>query len=196
MEKPIVMPLAPPEHPPPVPPGYPKELERTVHLADGTSVFIRPIRPDDAPRLVDFYSRLSKQTAHQRFFTLRRRLPPDWARSFANVDYQRRLALIAERETVDEPELIGVGRYESAEGEDLPELAFVIQDGWQGRGLGALLLDAVLHAAQSRGLRRFRAFVLAENTRMLDLLTRSTDIEERTIEDGVVTLILSPRAAA
>jgi acetyltransferase len=177
----------------PAPPGYPTDLARMALLRDGTPVFIRPIRPDDAPRLIDAYSRLSKQSAYQRFFTLRRRLPSDWARHFADVDYQGRLALIADRETVDEPELIGVARYESAQDHDLPELALVVQDGWQGKGLGALLLNEILGAGQARGHRRFRALVLADNNEMLTLLDRHTEIKERTIEDGIVALIFEGR---
>ena len=58
---------------------YPRELERTVRLANGAVVRLRPIRPDDAPRLVALYGRLSQHTAYQRFFTVLKRLPPDWA---------------------------------------------------------------------------------------------------------------------
>ncbi len=172
---------------------YPKELERTITLEDGTRVFIRPIRPDDAPRLTDAYGRLSKTTAYQRFFTTRRSLPPDWARYFAAVDYRRRMALIAERETVDQPDLIGVARYELADASDVPEIALVVLDGWQGRGLGAVLLHAILAAGQARGFRRFRARVLLDNQRMLKFLSRHTNIKERSIEMGVVEFVLEPR---
>jgi GNAT superfamily N-acetyltransferase len=140
---------------------YPRELVRTVTLKDGFSTRIRPIRPDDEPRLVNLYERLSRHTAYQRFFTVLRRLPNDWYHFFANVDYVRRLALVAERETVAGTQLIGVGRYEPSEEPDVAEVAFVIEDGWQGRGLGAILLDAVLGAAEARGIRRFRADVQA-----------------------------------
>lgn len=167
---------------------YPRELVRTVTLKDGVSVRIRPIRPDDEPRLVDLYERLSRHTAYQRFFTVLRRLPTDWYHFFANVDYVRRLALVAERETVAGPQIIGVGRYEPSDEPDMAELAFVVEDGWQGRGLGARLLEAVLEAADARGRRRFRAYVLADNYRMLRLLATRTLVEERRTEEGVTGL--------
>jgi len=167
---------------------YPRELVRTVVLKDGASAHIRPIRPDDEPRLVDLYERLSRHTAYQRFFTVMRRLPNDWYHFFANVDYVRRLALVAERETVAGFQLIGVGRYEPSEEPDAAEVAFVVEDGWQGRGLGALLLDAVLAAAEARGVWRFRAYVLADNHRMLRLLATRTLVEERKTEEGVTGL--------
>jgi GNAT superfamily N-acetyltransferase len=63
-----------------------------------------------------------------------------------------------------------------------------VEDGWQGRGLGAILLDAVMAAAEARGIRRFRAWVLADNQRMLRLLATHTRVDERTVEEGVVGL--------
>jgi RimJ/RimL family protein N-acetyltransferase len=167
---------------------YPRGLERTVTLRDGFAVRLRPIRPDDEPRLVDLYERLSRHTAYQRFFTVLRRLPPDWYHFFANVDYVRRLALVAERETVAGVQLIGVGRYEPSEEPDTAEVAFVVEDGWQGRGLGGILLDAVLEAALARGIRRFQAYVLADNLRMLRLLNTRTQVEDRKTEEGVIGL--------
>jgi RimJ/RimL family protein N-acetyltransferase len=167
---------------------YPRELVRTITLKDGFSARIRPIRPDDEPRLVDLYERLSRHTAYQRFFTVLRRLPSDWYHFFANVDYVRRLALVVERETVAGVQLIGVGRYEPAEEPDTAEVAFVVEDGWQGRGLGGILLEAVLGAADARGIRRFRAYVQADNHRMLRLLATRTQVEDRKTEEGVTGL--------
>ena len=88
---------------------YPAELEQELTLRDGSVVRIRPIRPDDAPRLQELHSRLSNQTAYQRFFTVVKRLPPDWARVLATVDYQRRLALVVEPCASAETGLIAVG---------------------------------------------------------------------------------------
>ena len=72
---------------------YPVELERDITLRDGTALRLRPIRADDAPRLVEYYGRLSAHTAYQRFFTVMKRLPPDWARLHSAVDYRTQLAL-------------------------------------------------------------------------------------------------------
>ena len=177
------------------PTDYPRDLERRATLRDGRRVRLRPIRPDDAPRLSTLYDRLSADTAYQRFFTVLRRLPPDWAQVFATVDYHDRLALVAERDAGGEPELVGVGRYESGGPGDTPEVAFVVQDAWQGQGLGRLLLQELLAAAAARGFRRFRAYVLADNARMLDLLARFTEIVESRTEDGVKELVFAPRDA-
>jgi RimJ/RimL family protein N-acetyltransferase len=172
---------------------YPAALEHNVTLKNGETLRIRPIRPDDEPRLVALYDRLSRRTAYQRFFTLMRRLPTNWIHNFANVDYRRRLALVAERETVAGVELVGVGRYEPSEGETIAEVAFVLQDGYQGQGLGQVLLDDIVRAGTERGLKRFRAEVLGENHRMLRLLAHRTRILKRTAEQGVVSLLFEPR---
>lgn len=172
---------------------YPKALERDVALKDGTRVHLRPIRPEDAPRLGALHDRLSRHTAYQRFFTVMKRLPPDWARILATVDYRRRLALVVEFETVSGFDLIAVGRYEPTDEPDTAEVAFVVQDGWQGKGLGTLLFPEVLRAATERGVRRFRAWVLADNRRMLDLIARFGSIKERKTEQGVTEILFEPR---
>jgi len=171
--------------------GYPSELERELTLKDGSVVRIRPIRPDDAPRLQELHSRLSRQTAYQRFFAIVKRLPPDWAQTLANVDYHRRLALVVEARAGTGMELIGVGRYEPTDEKDTVEVAFVVQDSWQNRGLGTILFDEILCAAAARSHRRFRAYVLADNRRMLDLITRFTRIESRKTEQRVTEIVFT-----
>ena len=179
----------------PVAYDYPAELERELTLKDGVVVRLRPIRPDDAPRLQTLHARLSAGTAYQRFFSIVKRLPSDWARAAATVDYHRRLALVVEAPARSEPELIAVGRYDALDELATAEVAFVVQDSWQNRGLGTLLFDAILRAAVARSFRRFRASVLSDNPRMLDLITRFTRVESRKAERGVTELVFTQRDA-
>ena len=172
---------------------YPKDLEREVVLKDGTSVHLRPIRSDDAVRLIRLYERLSRQSAYQRFFTTMKRLPPDWAGVLARVDYVRRLALVVSSSADPDAEIVAVGRYEPAPEAGTVEVAFAVEDAWQNRGPGSVLFLALLAAAVARGIGRFRAFVLADNRRMLDLIVRFTDIRERSMDAGVVELLFAPR---
>jgi len=181
-----------------LPNDYPIELERKLSLRDGSVVHMRPILPDDAPRLQQFHGRLSGDTAYQRFFAIVKRLPPDWARVLATVDYRRRLALIVEAPASSGPELVAVGRYDATGEPAAAEVAFVVQDSWQNRGLGTILFDEILRAAAARSYRRFRASVLSDNRRMLDLITRFTRVESRKSEQGVTELVftLHPERAA
>jgi RimJ/RimL family protein N-acetyltransferase len=177
------------------PPERLARFDRRVVLRDGTLTRLRPIRADDEPRLAALYERLSRDTRYQRFFTIRQRLPPDWVHFLANVDYRTRLALVVES-PADPDALIAVARYEPAPGEPgTAEVAFVVQDGWQDRGLGTILFGELLAAAAVNGLERFRAWVLADNRRMLDLITRWGEVSRRTIEQGVIELSFTARAA-
>src|SRR5688572_7211919 len=115
--------------------------------AVGEGLRLRLIRPDDEPRLVALHERLSAHTAYQRFFSAMRRLPIDWAHFLANVDYRTRLALVIERPDPAGPEIVAVGRYDWNGVSDAAEVAFVVQDGWQGKGLGRTLLRELLAAA-------------------------------------------------
>jgi RimJ/RimL family protein N-acetyltransferase len=146
--------------------GLPVNL---MSLTDGTRITLRPIRSDDESALTALHERLSPQTAYQRFFTVMRRLPPNWAHILANVDYDRRMAFVA---LGPGDELIGVARYAYDERAREAEIAVVVEDRWQGRGLGALLLGELIGYAQGKGILTLRAYVLAENVRMLTLLRR------------------------
>jgi len=165
----------------------PSTFEHEIVLIDGARVRIRSIRPDDEARLVAFYDTLSQQTAYQRFFGAMRRMPRSLAHSLANVDYRRRMALVAEHPGLD-GQLIAVARYEVTNEPGVAEVACVVQDDWQNRGLGSCLVQDLLDLAAANGVRAFRAYVLADNQRMLDLLARFTDVHERKTEAGVVTL--------
>jgi acetyltransferase len=166
---------------------------RGVTLKDGTTAVLRPIRPEDEPELSALYARLSPETAYQRFFTVMARLPPSWAHTFANVDYERRMAIVA---VSPDNRLIAVARYDLDEASDEAEIAIVVQDQWQGKGLGTILLAELLGYAEAKGIRRFRADVLTENRRMLDLLGRQTRVLERRTDRGVTSLLLVPRPRA
>ena len=110
-----------------------QRFDRTILLRDGTRVRMRPIVADDAPRLVTLYDHLSRDTRYGRFFSVMQRLPPDWARFHADVDYESRLALVVELPE-DPDTLIAVARYEPSGEPGVAEVAFVVQDGWRTAG--------------------------------------------------------------
>ena len=161
--------------------------EQVVVLRNGASVRLRPIHPDDAPRLMALCHRLSPRTVYQRFFSARR-LRPEEADAFANVDYRERMAVVAEVDTGQELDLIGVARYGPAEEAATADIGLVVEDGWQGLGLGAMLLEEILQAGARQGIRHFRADVLTENRRALRLLARYTNIAQNTTSNGVTSV--------
>ena len=175
--------------------GFLGDVERVVVLRYGASLRLRPIRPDDAPRLMALCHRVSPRTVYQRFFSARP-LRPEEAHAFANVDYRERMALVAEVDTGQEPDLIGVARYGPTEEAAMADIALVIEDGWQGLGLGSILLKEILYAGARRGIRHFRADVLTENRRALRLVARYTDIVQSTTNDGVTSITFRRRESS
>src|SRR5438128_3356909 len=175
-------------------PRYLADPEQGVTLRNGASVRVRAIRPDDEPRLMALCCRLSPRTVYQRFFSVRRLLPEE-AYAFANVDYRQRMAVVAEVDDGPEPELVGVARYGPSD-EGPADIGLVVADAWQGLGLGTLLLEEILHAGEQRGNHQFSADVLTDNRRALRLLARHTAIPRRTVAGDVTSLVFSRRADA
>jgi GNAT superfamily N-acetyltransferase len=162
---------------------YPLDLERDVTLRDGSTIRLRPIRPDDVGRLQAFHGRLSRDSIFFRFFSPLPVLTDERAAYFTTVDYDRRLALVATVGDADAEEILGVVRYDRV-GADRAEVALIVEDRMQHHGIGSVLLEAIIAAARTRGVRTFSADVLAENRRMLRLLracglpTRSRRVQE------------------
>ncbi len=160
-----------------LPAGYPAELAEVSLLDDGTQVELRAILPADAERLLRLFPRLSSQTLYRRFFTPVPRARRAVIERLVRVDYRDRLAIVA---LVDD-EVVGVARYDrdpSAPAE--AEAAVVVEDAWQGRGLGTSLLRRLAAAAGQRGVRVLTAEVMAENRPMMGLLrTIAEDLEIR-----------------
>jgi GNAT superfamily N-acetyltransferase len=165
-------------------PAYPRDLERDVVSDAGTRYHVRPIRPDDAPRLVDFHHHLSSRSIYLRFFSFHPELSAAEVERFTCVDYVDRLALVAE---VDD-RLLGVGRFDRKPGETEAEVAFVVADEYQHHGIGTLLLDELVRAARERGISTFRAETLCENRTMLDVFHHAGFPVTSSIEYGTVTL--------
>ena len=149
---------------------YPKEFEFDVLLKNGQAIHIRPIRPDDAEREHRFFQRVGPESVYHRFFGMKLDLSPEELRHFTTLDYDHRMALIA---TVGD-EMVAVGRYdvmpEESDGDQLvAEVAFLVEDAFQGRGIGRHLLQHLTVYARTRGITEFQAYVLAENVGMLRL---------------------------
>ena len=145
---------------------------------------LRPIRPSDADALVRFHAGLSQRTRYLRYFSAYPRIPERDLLRFTNVDHHDRVAFVAELGG----EIIAVGRYERHAGTDEAEVAFVVADAHQGRGIGSVLLEHLAAAAREVGIRRFVAVVLAENVGMIRVFRDAGYETTRHIEYGEVTL--------
>ncbi|HEX4905957.1 MAG TPA: GNAT family N-acetyltransferase [Acidimicrobiales bacterium] len=158
-------------------------------LRDGTVVHIRPMHPTDAGRLVRFHHSLSPASTRLRFFTFHPELSPKELDRFTHVDHREREAVVA----LDGDDIVGVGRYDRMSGTDTAEVAFVVTDAWQGRGVGRVLFDAVAARACEAGIDQLDAVTLPDNVRMLHVL-RATGLPMRSLfEDGTVRASLQLR---
>ncbi|MFE2215474.1 GNAT family N-acetyltransferase [Streptomyces canus] len=171
---------------------YPAHWEADVVLRDGGTARIRPITVDDADRLVSFYEQVSDESKYYRFFAPYPRLSAKDVHRFTHHDFVDRVGLAA---TVG-GEFIATVRYDRIGAEGLPasapadeaEVAFLVQDAHQGRGVASALLEHIGAVARERGIRRFAAEVLPANVKMIKVFTDAGYTQKRSFEDGVVRL--------
>ncbi|WP_406006320.1 GNAT family N-acetyltransferase [Streptomyces sp. NBC_00637] len=171
---------------------YPAHWEADVVLRDGGTARIRPITVDDAERLVSFYEQVSDESKYYRFFAPYPRLSDKDVHRFTHHDFVDRVGLAA---TVG-GEFIATVRYDriGADGmaasapADEAEVAFLVQDAHQGRGVASALLEHIAAVARERDIRRFAAEVLPANTKMIKVFTDAGYTQKRSFEDGVVHL--------
>ena len=163
----------------------PAHWDSDVVLSDGRTVRVRPITPADGPALVAFHSQLSDDAVYNRYFSAHPVLSPAEVVHLTTVDHADRVALVAELGA----EILAVARYERlpAPAADA-EVAFLVSDRHQGRGIGTVLLEHLASAARERGITRFVAETLAANGRMLDVF-RTAGFDERTHMDGGVVRV-------
>ncbi len=164
-----------------LPPGEPLARALSVahraQLHDGSVLEVRPIRPDDGDRLRSFHARLSPTTIALRYFHLVTSLPDAVVVALTHLDYLDHMALVATREiaspphapSADSEEIVSLANYERVSA-DTAEVAFVVEDAWQGHGLGGMLLYDLAAYAHACGFRRFLAILLYRNSGMLALL--------------------------
>ncbi|MGY1602182.1 N-acetyltransferase family protein [Geodermatophilus sp. SYSU D00815] len=149
------------------------------------AVATRPVRPDDLPAFLRLWPRLSAETRYRRFHAPVRRFPMAFVRHLVQVDHDAREAVVA----VVGGEVVGVARYDrSPTDPSSAEFAVVVEDAWQGAGLGRQLLRDLTELAARRGVRELTATVQADNDRMLRLIRRLLPGAALDEDDGVYTV--------
>lgn len=175
---------------------YPSRWEAEVVLADGGTMAVRPIRPDDAERIVRFHERQSPESIYFRFFSPRPRLSERDLDRFTNVDYADRMAFVG----LLGDDLVGVARYDRHRGRSDAEVAFFIDDEHHGRGMATVLLEYLAAAAREAGISGFTASVLPQNRKMLGVFTQAGFTQTSHYEDGIIEVQLgiepTPEAVA
>ena len=157
-------------------------------LRDGRAAHLRPIGSGDRKLLVDFYEQVSAESKYMRFFAPMPRLSERDVERFVNVDHVDRVAFVL----IVAQKMIAVGRFDrldpAADGSVHAEVAFLVQDAHQGRGIAQLLLEHLAQAGRERGVHKFVAEVLPENSRMIQIFRDAGYRVVGGFTDGVMRL--------
>ena len=166
-----------------VPSTYPSQWESDVVLTDGGTAHIRPIRPDDLEQLRALHGRLSPESIYYRFFSPIPRVPEPQLHRLVEVDYRDRFALVA----VLDAQVVAVVRYDRKD-DTGAEVALVVEDDQQRRGLATVMLEHLAAVARSNGIDRFDAETLPDNRRMLDVFRHAGFAVTSHFDDGVIDI--------
>jgi GNAT superfamily N-acetyltransferase len=157
--------------------------DRTLTLLGGAEIPFRVVTPDDALALQRLHARCSERTIYLRFFGPMKKLSDEQAQYFASTDGVDHFGLVA-LDPEDPNEIIAVVRYARKPGDERAEYAALVEDGWQGRGIGTALTHRLIDEARGNRVRSFYAPVKGENRRMLNVLRHLDLPEQERVEDG------------
>jgi len=153
---------------------YPEELERHETLRDGSELFFRPVKPTDEEALSEMLYSLSADSVRSRFFTHTKTFPHKDVQHLTNIDYEQNLAIVGVVPgSGGEEQIVAIGQYFLDPKTQSAEVAFIVQDEWQLKGMGTILLQYLAEIAQKRGVKQFSAKVLPQNKPMLAVFQNS-----------------------
>lgn len=159
-------------------------------LRDGRLIRIRALRPDDEAEMLAAVDRIDPESLRRRFFVAKRGFSEKEKAFFMQIDFVNHVALVAEIDEDASPAIIGGGRYIVTEPGEA-EVAFVVIDGYQGQGIGALLARHLIKLARAAGLKRLTADVLPENAAMRKVLGKFGFRSAQSLDPQVIHLTLS-----
>ena len=170
---------------------YPEFLEARRTTRTGLALFLRPVRMNDEHLLKDFFYQLTNDSMYSRFISSRTDMPHERLQRFVVIDYRREMVILATIEKDGKEELVGLGQYIVDEKSHTAEVAFVVHDAYQGKGIGAVLLSYLTFLARRQGLLGFCATVLQDNQPMLHLFESMGFEIDRRLDAGTYELIMS-----
>ncbi|MDO9534171.1 MAG: GNAT family N-acetyltransferase [Bacillota bacterium] len=173
---------------------YPRELETRRTTKMGLSFLLRPVKISDEPLLKDFFYSLSERSMYKRFISRRKDMPHEMLQNFfVVIDYTQVMVIVAVTEHEGKEVIIGVGQYGINEGTLTAEVALVIKDDFQSKGIGAELLSYLAYIAKKQGLVGFTAEALPDNKEVLHLLEKIGFEVEKRFNAGVYLMDIALR---
>ena len=172
---------------------YPEELETYKTTRTGLNLFLRPVKLSDEHLLKDFFYSLSNDSLYRRFISTRVDMHHERLQPYVVIDYTKEMVILAVLEQEEKELIVGMAQYLIDENAHSAEVAFVVRDDCQGKGIGAVLLSYVTYLAKKSGLLGFTAAVLMENRQMLQLFEKMGFNIEKRNDGGVYELKMSFR---
>jgi len=172
---------------------YPEELETCKTTKTGLEVFLRPVKISDEPLLKEFIYSLSDRSLHRRFITLRKDMPHERLQELVVIDYTKKMSILALIRQDRKEVIVGMGQYVVIEATHTADIAFMVRDDHQNRGIGTELLHYLTYLAKRQGLLGFTAAVISENEPMLHVFEKLGADIETTVDTGVLELKMTFR---
>jgi acyl-CoA hydrolase/GNAT superfamily N-acetyltransferase len=172
---------------------YPEELEAYRTTRTGLNILLRPVKLSDEHLLKDFFYSLSSDSLYRRFISTRTDMHHERLQPFVVIDYTQEMVILAVRQYEEKEQIVGMAQYTIDQNTHTAEVAFVVRDDYQGKGVGAELLTYVTYLAKKSGLLGFTAAVLMENRQMLQLFEKMGFNIEKRAEAGIYELKMSFR---
>jgi GNAT superfamily N-acetyltransferase len=163
----------------------PEEVRTTTVLEDGTLVRFRSMSPTDEPATRDLFYSLSKETVYYRYMSNLERIPRKELRNFVYIDHRNEVEIAATLPEAHGEEIIAIGGYYLNQRTNRAEVAFIVRDDWQGRGIGTFIMKHLTSIAKRNGIAGFTAEVLTGNKRMQAVFDHSDLKVRRTHGDSV-----------
>ena len=173
---------------------YPEDLETYRTTKDGTEVLFRAVKISDEPLIKDLFYSLSDNSMYRRFISFRKDMPHERLQEYVVIDYTQEMVILSFVHEGDKEELVGLGQYTINEQQHNADVAFVVKDEYQNKGIGTELLGYLTQLAKRQGLLGFTAEVLVENEPMLHVFEKLLDVK-KTVDSGVYYMTMEFRSA-
>ena len=167
---------------------YPEALARSHTFREGLSVRFRAIKPSDEEEMRRLFYRFSDQSLYYRYFSPIKTMPHEKMQEYVNIDYRTTLSIVGLTGEPGQDRIIAEARYAQVPGETFADVAFIVDEAYQGRGIAAFLLQMLIEVAKERGIRGFSADVLGTNRSMLKVFEKAPFPVQAVLDGGAYRL--------
>ncbi|MBN2069996.1 MAG: GNAT family N-acetyltransferase [Candidatus Krumholzibacteriota bacterium] len=169
---------------------YPEQYEE-ARVFEGAKIFFRPVKPTDEALQREFFYSLSDESMYFRFFNRIKAMPHEKVQPMVNIDFREEISIVGLLGEAGNEEMIAIGGFKMDPSDNVAEVAFVVRDDWQRRGIGSFLMKKLVDIARERGLEGFKAEVLSQNRKMLDVFHKCGYPVRTKLDDGSYTVYVA-----